>query len=327
MKEKIMSTNTKIRVWSNNWMAGIEDDTNIAEISIPGTHESCARFQLKDAQCQWFSIIRQLQNGIRFLDIRCEYETGAESGLTQHIYFPIYHGLKSQNILFEEVQAQCVAFLEANPTEFVLMNVQMNNEEDDPVKFGEKFLELIEPYKEYWYTGDGTKLNRDGVPVPDLPAIKDVRKHIVLIRAGSYNVRLGWWLMRANQPDPGLSWTGFNTNGESSNVVFKTQNWWKNVNGTDKGLLVEKYIREAKNNAAKGKITLNFASHTDNATPGGNAQDMNNRLAVYLQSYDFKSPVGVIAIDFTGNTGISGESLESQIIKHQSHQNPNYIYG
>lgn len=318
---------TTVRTWSNNWMEGIEDDANIAEISIPGTHESCARFQLKDAQCQWFSIINQLQRGIRFLDIRCNYEAGSESGLTAGIYLPIYHGLKSQHILFEEVQAQCVAFLTANPTEFILMNVQMNDAEFDPDgKFTKKFVELIEPYLDFWYLKSGYRIDHNGFSHPDLPAIEKVRRHIILVR--SNDPSYGWGFPAPSQfGQGGFAWKGYRVNGDSEDVIFRTQNRWEDVSGSDKGAMVEQYIQKAKDNAKNGIITLNFASHTDNKTPGKNAQDMNERIAAYLQKYDSKTPVGVIPVDFTGNTGISSESLESQIIKHQSRQKPGYVYG
>ena len=99
--------------WSNNWMSGIKNGTKLSEVSIPGTHESCARFGGSASQCQWFSITQQLNRGIRFLDVRCKYQAGGDSGRKQNIYFPIYHGVgdvvtASQNILFEEVQAQLI---------------------------------------------------------------------------------------------------------------------------------------------------------------------------------------------------------------------------
>jgi 1-phosphatidylinositol phosphodiesterase len=319
-----VSTNTTVS-WSNNWMSAIEDDTNIAAISIPGTHESCARYQLAfTAQCQWFSPIQQLQRGIRFLDVRCNYETGHEAGLKQHIYFPNYHGGSNQYTLFEEIQAQCVAFLDANPTEFILMNVQMNDEAD-PLKFGEKFLELIAPYRGYWYLDDGLK-TVNGKQVPNLPAIKDVRKRIVLIRAGNSGLHKGWW-PPAQATQGGLSWAGFYIDGETSETIFQTQNRWHKVADEDKRKMVEEYMTNAHGYAAAGQITLNFASYDTHKTPGENAQRMNVWLQGDLKNKLFKAPLGVIAVDFTGNTGDAGDSLENLIIQGQAHQKANYSYG
>jgi 1-phosphatidylinositol phosphodiesterase len=316
-------------------MSGIEDETNIAGISIPGTHDSCARYESVRTQCQWFSIIQQLNRGIRFVDIRCRYRTDAESGRKQNIYFPVHHSDKYQYFLFEEVQAQCVAFLDANPTEFILMNVQMEepNGQTGGVEngelFAEKFLELIEPYKNYWYMKDGIRLDRhQGIYYPNLPAIKDVRNHIVLIRSyentGSGRYGVGWG---RNLAEGGFLWNGFNHDGESHNLIFQTQNGWQAWHGSDKGDKVEEYIKAAKDNAAEGLFTFNWASYASDLGPGGNAEGMNPRLQNFLKKYSFDLPLGVLVLDFTGNTGDGGDSLENLIIEHQKHQKPNYSYG
>ncbi|HEX6039212.1 phosphatidylinositol-specific phospholipase C domain-containing protein [Longimicrobium sp.] len=328
------------KTWSTNWMSAIEDGTSIAEISIPGTHESCARFGGSASQCQWFSITQQLNRGIRFLDIRCKYETGADSGRTQGIYFPVYHGTdpfltSRQNILFEEVQAQCIAFLAENPTEFILMNVQMEygceqNQDGCGDQFREKFLELTRPYwAKYWYMKSS------------IPLIDDCRGRIVLIRAYDPAAQTGWGsgIHRGNPvpnrswPDGndggGLAWNGFNTDGDSTNLHFRTQNGWT-LHGTPKGGEVERHIDAAQANARAGFITLNFASYAGDSGPGGNAAGMNVRLQNYLRNYrqngNWGVALGVIPIDFTGNTGDGNESLENLIIEHQAHQDPNTSY-
>ena len=326
-----MSTSQTVS-WSNNWMSGIEDNTNIAEISIPGTHNSGARYDLGWSQCQWFSIIEQLNRGIRFLDIRCRYITDSESGRKQNIYFPIHHSSKYQYFLFEEIQAQCVAFLEANPTEFILMNVQMEEGnaqiggKENGDLFAEKFLQLIEPFKNYWYMKDGVRPDKIGTFHPNLPMLNDVRKHIVLIRSyeitgyGSYGK--GWGRNRTL----GFIWSGFNHDGEWKDVIFQTQNGSKVWDGTEKGEKVKTYIKEAKANAANGQLTLNWLSYASDSGPGGNAQGMNPAIKDFLKNYS-SGPLGVLIVDFTGNTGDDGDSLENLIIQHQTHQKANYVYG
>jgi 1-phosphatidylinositol phosphodiesterase len=305
--------------WSTNWMSGIKDGTKISEISIPGTHDSCARSQLdKSKQCQWFSIIQQLNRGIRFLDIRCQYEAGSEIGRGQTIYFPIYHASAFQHIYFEEVQAQCIAFLCDNPTEFILMNVQIENSGDSGStgdKFRQKFMELTAPYQaKQWYLKNS------------IPTIDDCRGRIVLIRAYDADKKRGW----AN--GGGLEWNGFNIDGESSNAIFQTQNGWKIWDRSEKGDKVEKYIKAAEENAARGYLTLNFGSYALDNNPRRNAESMNKRLQKFLGTYsdsrdNWNTALGVIPIDFAGNTGNSDDCLENLIIKHQKHQAANTVYG
>jgi len=315
--------------WSNNWMSAIKNGTQLSEVSIPGTHESCARFGGSVSQCQWFSITQQLNRGIRFLDVRCKYQAGGESGRKQNIYFPIYHGVgdvvtASQNILFEEVQAQCIAFLSENPSEIVVMNVQMeySGNGDD---FRKKFLELIAPYqKDYWYLGNTIPVVND-----------DLRGRIVLIRAYDVAANAGWGRGTDSEwPNGayggGLEWNGFNIDGESSNAIFQTQNGWSAWHGTEKGNEVEKYINCAQINASKGQLTLNFASYTGDSGNGANAAGMNERLQGFLRDYgvngNWGAALGIVPLDFIGNTGDTGSSLEDLIIEHQLHQASDTTY-
>lgn len=308
-------------------MSGIQNGVKLSEISIPGTHDSCARFGGSAYQCQWFSITQQLNRGVRFLDVRCRYQAGGESGRKQNIFFPIYHGTdipESQCILFEEVQAQCIAFLSENPSEVVVMNVQMEYSGDGD-EFRKKFLELIEPYKKkHWYLGN---------TIPTLD--NNLRGKIVLIRAYDAAKNAGWgrgsdseWQDGAS--GGGLEWNGFDDNGESSNTVFQTQNKWKSIHGSEKGDLVEKYIKNSQANAANGKLTLNFASYTGDSGIGPNADGMNKRLQGFLRNFgtdgNWGAALGIIPLDFIGNTGDTGSSLENLIIEHQLHQAADTTY-
>lgn len=57
---------------------------------------------------------------------------------------------------------------------------------------------------------------------------------------------------------------------------------------------------------------------------------MNPMLQNYLQTYNPQSwaiNLGVIPIDFAGNTGDSGKSLENLIIERQAKQRPGFSYG
>ena len=56
-----------------NWMSHIPNDKLISEISIPGTHDSAARFEDgigSFIRCQDLTLTEQLNRGIRFFDIR-----------------------------------------------------------------------------------------------------------------------------------------------------------------------------------------------------------------------------------------------------------------
>ena len=54
-----------------NWMGELPDDVYLSEITIPGTHESAARYVMIGyaLRCQETSIADQLNNGYRYLDL------------------------------------------------------------------------------------------------------------------------------------------------------------------------------------------------------------------------------------------------------------------
>ena len=56
------------------WMSKVSDSTKIKDLSIPGTHDSGAMHSLFDVagKCQDVSIIKQLDMGVRFFDIRLQ---------------------------------------------------------------------------------------------------------------------------------------------------------------------------------------------------------------------------------------------------------------
>jgi 1-phosphatidylinositol phosphodiesterase len=297
--------------YSNNWMSGIVDDTPVNAISIPGAHDSCARIAgvagSDSAQCQWFGITQLLNRGIRFLDIRCRYITDGEGGRIENIYFPIHHGSIYQQILFEEVQAQCVAFLTLNPSECILMNVQMEydeclkNKNSCSDNFQAKFLELTSPYLKHWYMKNVN------------PNLKDVRGRIVLIRSYNPKNEKGW------SSSYGLEWNGFDFDELSENAHFETQNCYgKGWSMGSKETNIKQYLASAKDAANKGKFTLNFVSCTSpSKSPGELAEELNPYVKQYIKTNSVK-PLGVVLVDFVGNTGDGGgDSLENLIIESQ----------
>jgi Ricin-type beta-trefoil lectin domain/Phosphatidylinositol-specific phospholipase C, X domain len=101
----------------NNWMAAANGGLNISQFSIPGTHDSGARFEPVGgtAKCQNLTIADQLNAGVRFLDVRCRHINNA---------FSIHHGQVYQNDNFDGVLNAAYAFLNANPTETIIMSVK-----------------------------------------------------------------------------------------------------------------------------------------------------------------------------------------------------------
>ncbi|MBQ0865977.1 phosphatidylinositol-specific phospholipase C [Streptomyces smyrnaeus] len=108
-------TRARDRVAPQDWMAPLAASTALRALTIPGSHDSGARFGGAWVECQDTSIADQLAAGIRFLDVRCRAIDGV---------FAIHHGAFFQELMFGDVLIACRDFLAAHPGETVVMRVK-----------------------------------------------------------------------------------------------------------------------------------------------------------------------------------------------------------
>ncbi|MFD0167601.1 phosphatidylinositol-specific phospholipase C [Streptomyces decoyicus] len=103
-----------------DWMSALGDATPVQRLTIPGTHDSGARKGGPWVACQNTSVDAQLDSGVRFLDVRCRAIDNV---------FAIHHGAFYQELMFGDVLNACRAFLQAHPSETVLMRVKQEYSE------------------------------------------------------------------------------------------------------------------------------------------------------------------------------------------------------
>ena len=98
-----------------NWMSFLNNEAELKDLTIPGTHESCALHGIFFAINQTWSLENQLNAGIRFFDLRMRlyYNT-----LRAH------HGMINQKIYLSEILYIFSKFLKKYPSEFILMSIQ-----------------------------------------------------------------------------------------------------------------------------------------------------------------------------------------------------------
>jgi 1-phosphatidylinositol phosphodiesterase len=148
----------------SNWMVGLDAKRQLSELSIPGSHDSCALYEPSGgtAKCQTLTIPEQLKAGVRFLDVRCRHINNE---------FAIYHGKFFQHLSFADVLKVCIKFLTDNPSECILMSVQ---EEGAPSSNTRSFEQTFDSYvakdPKWWYL-DGT-----------VPTVAEARGKIILFR-------------------------------------------------------------------------------------------------------------------------------------------------
>ncbi|QIX02208.1 hypothetical protein AMS68_007725 [Peltaster fructicola] len=168
------------------WMRDFKDETSIAALSIPGTHNSPTyHWALPSVRCQAVSPLQQLENGVRFLDVRVQpHRPGNEDLYLVHGAFPIaLTGSKNFRQLVDDVNT----FLASHPSETVI--ISMKREGISRTNDGQ-LADIIEThYAQQWYTE------------PRIPSIGEVRGKIVLMRRFALSDRLkkehdgrGWGL-------------------------------------------------------------------------------------------------------------------------------------
>ncbi|MDW7690612.1 phosphatidylinositol-specific phospholipase C [Flammeovirgaceae bacterium SG7u.111] len=236
-QEEEFSNEHKSAVYSlSNWMGAIDGNLILSQFTIPGTHDSGARFDHAilsgTAKCQDLTIGQQLESGTRFLDIRC-----------RHYYdsFTIHHGVVYQQMNFDDVLNYCFNFLDANPSETIIMSVKKEHtDEGNTQSFEATFDGYVAANPNRWYLAE------------NVPALKDVRGKIVLLRRfGASNIPKG---INAS------AWqdnTTFEMNTSQANI--KVQDKYTVPNNNDKWNDVEGLLNEAKANSSD-KLYINFES-------------------------------------------------------------------
>lgn len=220
-------------VYLNNWMSAIDDSRNLSSLSIPGTHDSGARFEPVGgtAKCQNLTIADQLNNGIRFLDVRCRHINDA---------FAIHHGSIYQNMNFDDVLTACKSFMQAHPSEAIIMSVK---EEYDASNTTRSFEATFDSYV----------ANYPGLfsLTATMPTLGAARGKIVLLRRFS-----------ATATPKGIdatNWADNTTFTISNAVTARVQDNYVVPDNNAKWTNINNLLTEAKNGAAS-TLYINFCS-------------------------------------------------------------------
>ncbi len=122
------------------WMARLNDNAQITQLSIPGTHDSGATHSIFDVagKCQDISIKEQLAIGVRFLDLRLQMKNNE---------FDIVHSFVKQTLTFKDVLNDITNFIKQNPSEFLIISIKKEAESfSSTLGFEELLLQDFNPY-------------------------------------------------------------------------------------------------------------------------------------------------------------------------------------
>jgi len=266
----------KDKIDARAWMAKLADRASLYDISIPGTHDTCALHGGDWPTTQRRTLAEQLESGVRFIDIRCRHERDA---------FSIYHGPVDQHVEYGEgVQQVCLDFLAGHPSETIVMSVK---KEGDGGGNASSFEQVFRSYIEragcaaQWCLAD------------TVPRLSEARGKIVLFRRFDCDTP-GAVLGLAPLPWPDNA--DFAVTGATS---FRVQDVWRAPDLSDrerKWDRIEALLDEAK----RGGPTLfvNFCSATGAPShPRAMADHINPRLARYLTDNP-SGRFGAVLVDF-----------------------------
>ncbi|ANI29557.1 hypothetical protein PL78_06870 [Yersinia entomophaga] len=146
-----------------NWMGKLGNSMLLSNVSIPGTNNSAVFFPFMtptgQIQTQLWDIDIQLNNGIRFLDIRCR--------LVEDV-LALYHSNVYLNQNLSDVLASCLVFIKNNPTEFIMLSIKQEGSNEI---FNDVLLKsYLVAYIDYFFIE-----NR-------IPSIEEIRGKIILLR-------------------------------------------------------------------------------------------------------------------------------------------------
>lgn len=156
-----------------SWMGELKDEISLAALSIPGTHNSPTHHRaLPSVRCQVASVPEQLQQGVRFLDVRVQPEGPLDPSkdklILVHSVFPVsLTGPRYFRTLMDEV----LHFLDQNPRETIIMSIKREGTGDAT---DSQLSRILRDH----YVKDGSRW----FTAPRIPTLGEARGKIVLIR-------------------------------------------------------------------------------------------------------------------------------------------------
>ncbi len=314
-------------VAASDWMSAIRGETKLTEITIPGTHDSCARkFANEDifgitsgvAKCQSLNITEQLNAGIRFLDIRCEVDSSTYSIKTVHGSVDCWNG--NDYYYLDFVFQDIYNWLASHPSETVLVSIKEDDGDAGAAVFTSAVYEYIHGYGQgkYFYGSDYVYTDRWylGKSVPTLDAVRG--KCVLMNRFDQVIATSG---STASEEESGqkIKW------GDYSDTSYSTP-VYANITNTNTGCGTfhvqdhYKWNTSSKISATqemlslghwRGEYYINFSSTvSDSSIP--NPQNLSSTVnAAYPNfTYNLTKPSGIFNMDF------ATETLARYIIKN-----------
>jgi 1-phosphatidylinositol phosphodiesterase len=236
----------------SDWMANVPDQLPLSVLSIPGTHNSPTCYAaLPSVRCQAVSPREQLDNGVRFFDLRAQIESAEDPSKTGLI---LVHGVFPISLTGSKYLADLVtdleSFLSAHPRETVIVSLKREGSGEGT---DQQFAKILREH----YVGDSNKWFIE----PRIPRIGEARGKVVVLR-------------RFGLDDEGQK--GFDGRGWGINA----QNWQYNCENDESGdVIVQDFCEVLETENIDKKIQV-CCSHLDRS--GAIAHNLSDVPKLYL---------------------------------------------
>lgn len=260
-----------------SWMSYLDPNLSLLGMTIPGTHDTCCTNPANGTEwshTQNWGLPQQLNEGVRFVDIRCNGLEGTTSEMG------IYHSSYYQGIRLQDVLDQCQAFLSAQPTETIVMRLKNENA-------GGQALSDAEFQRRFTYYMD-TLGYRGLFHMYGWPTLGQAAGKIVLL--ANFAFPASWNL---------IGWA------DSANWQFNVQDTYTGVSTGTKGGLITQQFDAAYSNPAPTTMYVNFLSLAPSVNDGLQFPKyleqtlMDNSIYPYLNARTGqRARFGIVPMDF-----------------------------
>jgi 1-phosphatidylinositol phosphodiesterase len=288
----------RVAVPLESWMSQVPDDRTLGELSIPGTHDSCAVYGGFLACTQTMSLSEQFSAGIRWFDIRLVWD-----GTT----LKAHHGIVDERVTLSDVLQTLVECLDeqapagGQPSEAVFVSIKDEGSDADPTAFAQAVQAVLAGYRARLYWVDLAQDQK--VPMPTLG---ELRGKVVVVARSDLGPGVG--LRLAPWPDSNARVVSFTPHNADFFVAVEDD--WNIENPFDLGAkwtAVESSLQAVGTAQDGWHITFTSASSSlltdwpSVAAEGpwtNRSIGINNRLAQLLTTWPPNHGLGTVVMDF-----------------------------
>ena len=295
-----------------NWMAQLDDDAFVCQLSIPGAHDACsssfssasALGALFSGKVQTKTLEQMLTAGVRLFDLR-----PAVNGST----LAIYHGSLQTTYNFDTAMGQLRDYVIQHPTEFCVVVIRHETDGDsNNSNFGSMLQTSLTSFSDYLVNFR-----------PNL-TVGEVRGKILFLSRDEYNAPIrggritGW---------PGNTSTnaGQCYGLETHKCSMWVQDFFEYSDVNDKKSSIEAMLNQSRQLAGKYNYTWvinetsGYKGTGTNSACQTNAKNCNKYMQELLASGNYNGPAGLVFMDYAAdgdNSGYYGLSLTKELVNH-----------